>query len=75
MIGHQNDIDPLNIYSSCIWVYITAPFVGALLAAVFNQYHQGITDAVDEHEKNSHHKKLSESRSVDKIDVQDTRSQ
>ena len=38
MIGRMNanDMNPDNRFAQCIWVYMTAPFVGSFLAALFN---------------------------------------
>ena len=63
-----------NPYLTCSWIYLLAPFAGAILAAVVNQYHQSTTERVEMELERHHVQKLSESRSVDKIDVEDTRS-
>jgi len=39
MIGLQNEINSNNMYSYCIWIYMTAPMFGGLLAGVFNIFH------------------------------------
>lgn len=51
-----------------------APLVGAGLAAVVNQHHQGISDAVEYESEQKHKNKMNDSRSQNKIDVEDTRS-
>ena len=60
--------------SQCIWVYMIAPFVGAMIAAALFKSHQEITLEVEKEEDDFHTRKMNESRSVDKIDVEDTRS-
>lgn len=74
MIGIQNAINSNNRYADVFWVYTLAPFVGAILAAVANVFHLSTTEGVEEEMKTQHLRKLSESRSIDKIDVEDTRS-
>ena len=69
-----SDLQP-NPYMAVSWVYIFAPFAGAIAAALFNTWHQATTLQVEEELERHHNQKLSESRSVDKIDVEDTRSQ
>jgi phosphate/sulfate permease len=51
-----------------------APFVGAFIAVALFQYHQQITIEAECEEEQYHVKKMNESRSIDKIDVEDTRS-
>ena len=51
-----------------------APFVGAMVAATLFNYHQEITLEVERKEQEEHLFKMNSSRSVDKIDVEDTRS-
>ena len=63
-----------NVRSQCMWVYILAPFVGAFIAVGLFKYHQEVTLEAEKEETECHHKKMNESRSVDKIDVEDTRS-
>ena len=51
-----------------------APFAGAFIAVGLFKYHQEITIEAENEEKQYHMRKMNESRSVDKIDVEDTRS-
>jgi hypothetical protein len=55
-------------------VYIFAPLVGAGLAAYAYHYHEINTKQKEEEEEAKHQRKLNSSRSLDKIDVDDTRS-
>ena len=55
MIGLRNAINPNNNADHCIWVYMSAPFVGAFIAALVNQFHQATSEDV-EAELNNHHK-------------------
>lgn len=73
-IAYDNDNNLPNVRSQCIWVYMLAPFVGALVAVSLFQYHQSITLEVEKEEHELHARKMKESRSIDKIDVEDTRS-
>ena len=77
MIGKDRDVPigrPTNVRNMCIWVYMTAPFVGAAIAASLFSVHESITLEVEQQEADDHQKKMNESRTVDKIDVEDTRS-
>ena len=51
-----------------------APFVGAMVAASAFKYHQEITLEVERREQEEHQEKMNSSRSMNKIDVEDTRS-
>jgi len=51
-----------------------APFVGAFIAVGLFKYHQEITLEAECEEEQYHNKKMNDSRSVDKFDVEDTRS-
>lgn len=55
-------------------IYIFAPIFGAVFAAVLNKYHQTASDAVEYESDQKHKNKLNDSRSQNKIDVEDTRS-
>ncbi|TNV73305.1 hypothetical protein FGO68_gene6699 [Halteria grandinella] len=75
MIAIGDSFNGTLTLNQTFWVYMTAPFVGALAAAFFNgSYHQGVTEGVEAALERHHQQKLHESRSVDKIDVEDTRS-
>ena len=58
----------------CMLIYIFAPFVGALIAAYAYHHHAENVRQQEEEEADRHKKKLDSSRSVDQIDVDDTRS-
>jgi len=73
-IAYDNNTGAANVRSQCIWVYMIAPFVGAMIAAALFKSHQEITLEVEKEEDDFHTRKMNESRSVDKIDVEDTRS-
>ena len=51
MIGYFDSQGRASERNQVIWVYIVGPFIGALLAAVFNMYHQTIADSVDAEEE------------------------
>ena len=51
-----------------------APFFGAFIAVGLFKYHQEITLEAECEEEQFHIRKMNESKSVDKIDVEDTRS-
>ena len=77
MIGKDRDvpiINPDTVRDKCIWIYMTAPFFGAAIASALFSAHESITLEVEQQEIAEHEKKMNESRTVDKIDVDDTRS-
>ncbi len=51
-----------------------APMIAGLVAALFNIFHQKTSSEVELEQDREYKKKLEESRSIDKIDVEDTRS-
>lgn len=73
---YQMRVNPVRdtVRHYCMIIYIFAPLVGGFIAAFAFHYHDQNTKEKEKEEEEKFQRKLNSSRSVDRIDVDDTRS-